>query len=51
MARLRDCRRHSAHARQFTGRVRLMVEVVAALLGLFSAGIFLAHAVVAYRAE
>ena len=49
MARLRDCRRHSAHARQFTGRVRLTVE--AAPLGLFGAGIFLAHAVVAYRAE
>jgi hypothetical protein len=31
--------------------VSLMVEVVAAFLGVFSAGIFLAHAVVAYRAE
>jgi hypothetical protein len=28
-----------------------MVGVVAAVLGVFSAGIFLAHVVVAYRAE
>jgi hypothetical protein len=32
-------------------QVRLMVEVVAALLDLLSVSVFLAHAVAAYRAE
>jgi hypothetical protein len=31
-------------------RVRQMIEAVAAILGLFSASVFLAHAVDAYRA-
>ena len=31
-------------------RVRQMIEAVAAILGLFSAGVFVAHAVDAYRA-
>jgi hypothetical protein len=30
-------------------RVRKMIEAVAAILGLFSASVFLAHAVDAYR--
>jgi hypothetical protein len=31
-------------------RVRQMIEAVAAILGLFSAGVFVAHAIDAYRA-
>jgi len=31
-------------------RVRQMIEAVAAILGLFSAGVFVAHAIEAYRA-
>ena len=32
-------------------RVRQMIEAVTAILGLFSAGVFVAHAVEAYRAS
>jgi hypothetical protein len=31
-------------------RVRQMIEAITAILGLFSAGVFIAHAIDAYRA-